>query len=98
MQLKDVARKIKLPNFMEHHERFDHDISKIVTGATQTLKDLYHKHPRLMVTIHTTLATRHIFHGLTHLLHEYAAAGLLSHTFMADTDKQLDKQLETTET
>ena len=59
---------------------------------------MYHKHPRLMITIHTTLATRHIFHGLTHLLHEYADAGLLSPTFKRDTDHQLDKQLDLIET
>ena len=83
---------------MEHHDRFAHDIQKIVDTAVAQLKDLYHEHSRLMITIHTTLATRHIFHGLTHLIHEYADAGLLSPRFREDTDRQLEKQLDNIET
>ena len=66
-------------------------------SAYKQLNDLYHDHSRLMVTVHTNLAARHIFKGFIHLIHVYTDAGLLSSVFREDTDHQLSKQLETIE-
>jgi hypothetical protein len=80
---------------MNHHRsRFSDDIATIVVSAQAQLNELYHDHSRLMVTIHTNLATRHIFKGFVHLIHTYADAGLLSPQFRDDTDVQLSKQLD----
>ena len=84
---------------MSHHRsRFSEDIATIVISAQTQLNELYHDHSRLMMTIHTTLATRHIFKGFIHLIHTYADAGLLSSQFRADSDLQLWKQLDGVET
>ena len=78
---------------MSHHRtRFSEDIATIVISAQKQLNELYHDHSRLMITIHTTLATRHIFQGCIHLINTYASAGLLSSLFRDDTNLQLYKQ------
>lgn len=83
---------------MKHHRRrFSKDIDQIVETSTSQLSDLYHDHSRLMMTIHTTLATRHIFMGFMHLIHTYAGAGLLSQRFREDTDLQTAKHMEVIE-
>ena len=81
----------------QHKDRFKKDIRKIITEAKDTLESFYHSHPRLMITIHTCLATRHVFHGLGHLISDYASAGLLSADFKRQSKEQLFKQEKTIE-
>merc|ERR1711907_759811 len=81
----------------EQRSRFSQDIERIIKLAYKQLDELYHDHSRLMLTIHTTLATRHVYMGFVHLIHTYAAAGLLSQQFKEDTDLEVGKHLQVVE-
>lgn len=79
--LQDVGGKIELPGWEKHASRFSANIMTVVNSAQEELSRLYSEHPRLMVTVHTLLATRHGYHMLGRKVHVYSESGLLSESF-----------------
>jgi NhaP-type Na+/H+ or K+/H+ antiporter len=83
--LREVGGHIELPGWENNASRFSANIEAVMSGAHEALNELYHEHPRLMVTVHTILATRHGYHILGHRIHTYGESGLLSEEFDQQT-------------
>jgi hypothetical protein len=62
---------LQLPGWAASEKRLNESITFIYQDAFQTLDELYINHARLMVTVHTVLATRHNYHLLGSKIHEY---------------------------